>query len=768
MRQSYKSVAPRMIRKPQQNFVVQPLIKANAVEYRKYQAEIVEKCLERNTLVILPTGLGKTIIAAIVAAHRLLKYPDSKCIMLAPTKPLVNQHCEIFRAVLNLPSHEINAITGTVRPQSRVNVLKSSKVILMTPQTLENDLITSRCDLKPVSLLIFDEAHRAVGNYPYVYIAKEYIKQAEHPLILGLTASPGSEKEKIEEVCRNLYISQIETRTEYSPDVRQYIHPIYMEWKTVKLPSDFLKIKTLLETLFKERLKILKEYGYLESSDIKKISRKNLLELRAKIQSEIAEYLRPPSSLFSVSLAIAEALKLSHMLELLETQGITPVAEYLTKMKKETKRPGHQKAAETLLNDDKLLEVEKLIQKLMKENYEHPKIKETIKIISRHLQSNEKARIIVFTKFRNTAKKLVEELRQIDGIRPARFVGQASKDVDMGLTQKEQLRILGEFKEGIYNVLVATSVAEEGLDIAECDLVICYDAVPSAIRQIQRRGRTGRRRPGRMVVLIAEKTRDEAYFWTAKHKEKVMKQTIKEISTKLHVTSINTTSKSLDTFIKSQEELKVYVDNRELRSQTAKYLAELGVKLIPEQLPIADYIVSDRVAIERKTTEDFLQSIIDKRLFQQLTDLKRNYTVPILIIEGENVYKGKAISPDAVRGALASIILDFNVPILWAKTPSETAHLIYAITRREQKKEKRYPSIKKEKMPLSDRELQEYIVSGLPGIDLTLARRLLKELKTVENIFTASENTLKKVKGIGEKTARKIREILTLPYDETE
>jgi len=752
----------------QQNFIVQPLIKANTVEYRKYQAAIVEKCLKGNTLVILPTGLGKTVIAAIVTAHRLLKYPDSKCFVLAPTRPLVNQHCEIFRTVLDIPSHEINVITGTVRPQNRVNILNSSKVVLMTPQILENDLITGRCDLRPVSLLIFDEAHRAVGNYPYVYIAKEYVKRAEHPLILGLTASPGSKREKIEEICKNLYISQIETRTEQSSDVKPYIHPIYMEWKTVKLPTDFLKIKILLETLLKEELKILKEYGYLESLDIKKTSRKNLLELRAKIQSEIAEYLRPPSSLFSVSLAIAEALKLSHMLELLETQGITPVADYLAKMKKEVKRPGHQKATEALLNDDRFLEVERLVQKLLEENYEHPKIKETLNIVSRHLQLNEKARIIVFTKFRNTARKLVEELRNINRIKPMRFVGQASKDADAGLTQKEQLRILEEFKKGTYNVLVATSVAEEGLDIAECDLVICYDAVPSAIRQIQRRGRTGRRKPGRMVVLIAEKTRDEAYFWSAKHKEKIMKQAIRDISTKLDITGINAASSSLDPFIKSREELEVYVDNRELRSQTAKYLAELGVKLIPEQLLVADYIISDRVAIERKTTEDFLQSIIDKRLFQQLTDLKRNYTTPILIIEGESIYKGKAISPDAIRGALASIILDFNIPILWAKTPSEAAHLIYTIARREQKKEKRYPSIRKEKIPLRDKELQEYIVSGLPRIDLTLARRLLKELKTVENIFIASEDTLKKVKGIGEKTARKIREILTLPYDETE
>mgnify|MGYP000285864859 CR=1 FL=1 len=757
-----------MIGKHHQNFIAQPLIKANTVEYRKYQATIVEKCLKGNTLVVLPTGLGKTIIAAIVAAHRLSKHPDSKCIMLAPTRPLVNQHCEIFKSVLNLPTHEINAITGTVKPQNRTNILNSSKVVLMTPQILENDLIAGRCDLSSVSLIIFDEAHRAIGNYPYVYIAKEYMKQAKYPLILGLTASPGSKREKIEEICKNLYISQIESRTEYSPDVRPYIHPIYIEWKTVKLPPDFLKIKILLEILLKEKLKILKEYGYLESLDTKKISRKNLLELRAKIQSELAEYLRPPSSLFSVSLAIAEALKLSHMLELLETQGITPVADYITRMEREAKRPGHQKATETLLNNDRFPELKKLIQKLVRENYEHPKIKETVNMVSRHLQLNKEARIIVFTKFRNTAKKLVEELSQINGIRPARFVGQVSKDTDAGLTQKEQLKTLEKFKEGIYNVLVATSVAEEGLDIAECDLVICYDTVPSAIRQIQRRGRTGRRRPGRMVILIAEKTRDEAYFWSARHKEKIMKQVIKEISTKLNTINIDTMSTSLDAFKQTQTELMVCVDNRELRSQTAKCLAELGVKLVPEQLTVADYIISDRVAVERKTTEDFLQSIIDKRLFQQLANLKKSYTAPILIIEGENIYKGKAISPDAVRGALASIVLDFGIPILWTKTPSETAHLIYALTKREQIKEKRYPSIKKEKVPLSDKELQEYIVSSLPGIDLTLARRLLKDLKTVENVFTASEDTLKKVKGIGEKTAKKIREILTLSYNDSE
>lgn len=749
-----------------QNFITQPLIKPNTIEYRKYQINIVEKCLKENTLVILPTGLGKTVIAVMVAAHRVLKYPTSKCIMLAPTKPLVNQHCEIFRKVLDLPSHEINAITGHIKPQDRVNILNSSRAILMTPQILENDLIAERYDLKDISLLIFDEAHRAVGNYSYTYIAREYMKQADHPLILGLTASPGSEREKIEEVCKNLFIHKIETRTEYSSDVRPYIHPISLEWKTVKLPPAFLKIKKILETLFKEKLKILRDYGYLESVDVKKIGRKDLLDLKTKIQRELAEYLRPPSSLFTVSLVVAEALKLSHALELLETQGITPVAEYIAKMKREIKRPGHQKATENLLNDPKVLEIEELVQKLKEENYEHPKIMETAKIISRQLQLNKRTRVIVFTKFRNTAKKLVEELEKIDEMNPVRFVGQTSKESDIGLTQKEQLRILEEFKQGIYNVLVATSVAEEGLDIADCDLVVCYDAVPSAVQQIQRRGRTGRRRPGKIVVLIAEKTRDEAYFWSAKRKEKTMKQTLKELSRKLDVIDITATSKPLEAFMKSLEEIKIYIDNRELRSQTAKHLAELGVKLVPEQLLIADYIISDRVAIERKTTEDFLQSIIDKRLFQQLTNLKNNYKNPVLIIEGETIYGKKAISPEAIRGALASIILDFNIPILWAKTSSETAHLIYTMAKREQIKEKRYPSIKREKIPLGDKELQEYIVSGLPGVDLTLAKRLLGELKTVENVFTAPEEVLRKIKGIGERTARKIREILTLPYEE--
>jgi len=748
-----------------QNYVTQPLIKPNTIEYRKYQITIVKKCLEGNTLVILPTGLGKTIIAAMVAAHRLLKYPNSKCIMLAPTKPLVNQHCEVFRKVLDLPSHEINAITGNIKPQNRINILNSSRTVLMTPQILENDLIARRYNLKNVSLLIFDEAHRAVGSYSYTYIAKEYMSQADHPLILGLTASPGSEREKIEEVCKNLFIHKIETRTEYSPDVKPYIHPIYLDWKTVKLPPDFLEIKKILETLFKEKLKILKNYGYLESLDVKKINRKDLLALKIKIQRELAEYLRPPSSLFTVALAVTEALKISHVLELLETQGITPVAEYLAKMRKEVKRPGHQKATENLLNDPRMLEIEKLVQKLEKENFEHPKIMETVKIVSRQIRLNKKTRIIVFTKFRNTAKKLVEELEKIDGINPVRFVGQASKESDIGLTQKEQLKILKEFKQGIYNVLVATSVAEEGLDIADCDLVVCYDAVPSAIRQIQRKGRTGRRRPGKMIVLIAEKTRDEAYFWSAKYREKIMKQTIKELSETFDVIEPGI-SKPLESFMKPREEIKIYIDNRELRSQTAKHLVKLGVKLVPEQLLIADYIISDRVAIERKTAEDFLQSIIDKRLFQQLANLRNNYKNPVLIIEGETIYGKKAISPEAIRGALASIILDFNIPILWAKTSSETAHLIYAMAKREQIKEKRYPSIKREKIPLSDKELQEYIVSGLPGVDLTLAKRLLKELKTVENIFTAPEEVLKKIKGIGKNIARKIRKILTLPYEE--
>ncbi len=505
-----------------EKYVKHSLIKEKKIQRRIYQETLLASCANKNSLIILPTGLGKTIIAVLISTYRLKKFPNSKIVFLAPTKPLVEQHYQTYKNVLTLEESLLTTLTGSDTPEKRNKLWKKSRIIFITPQTLENDLIDNRVSLSSISLMIFDEAHRAIGNYAYTFLAKKYMEEADNPLITALTASPGNE-EKINEVRENLFIKNIEIRDEKSNDVAPYIQDIKIERKFIELPKEFKQIKLLIEKKLKYYLKELKKYHFVKTFNLKEINKKDLLAVQSKIQAKIKSG-EKNTEIFESVKNIAVAVKLSHMLELLETQGLTSLNEYFKKMK-----AGRKKSDLVIVNDEEMEKLEKMMQDLISKNIDHPKIETLKQTLNEQLHENEKSRIIVFIHYRVSAQKVVEVLTTIDKIYPIKFIGQQSKRGDKGLSQKEQISILQKFRDGEYNVLVATSVAEEGLDISECDLVVFYDAVPSSIRTIQRRGRTGRKSPGKVIMLIAKGTRDEGYYWASISKEKRMKRTLKEL-----------------------------------------------------------------------------------------------------------------------------------------------------------------------------------------------------------------------------------------------
>jgi len=180
---------------------------------RIYQQKILETCIKKNCLVVLPTGLGKTLIALMLTIHRMKEFPGEKVLFLAPTKPLAQQHLNFFEK--NLPElfGDMQLFTGLVKPEQRKKIWQTADIIFSTPQCVANDLEKKLYDLKEVCLLIEDEAHRCIKSYDYNYIAQKYKKESNNPRILGLTASPGSEAQKIKEICRNLSIEAVELRT---------------------------------------------------------------------------------------------------------------------------------------------------------------------------------------------------------------------------------------------------------------------------------------------------------------------------------------------------------------------------------------------------------------------------------------------------------------------------------------------------------------------------------------------------------------------------
>ncbi len=718
-------------------------------EPRLYQETIFSTVSGKNTLVVLPTGMGKTAIAMMLAAHRLKLFPKSKILFLAPTKPLVEQHLRSFQEHLDVP---MAVFTGEVAPAKRAAQWTDAKIIFSTPQGMGNDVINQKVQLKDVSLLVLDEAHKAVGNYDYVFLAKQYMKKAGFPRILGLTASPGSDQEKIQDVCKNLFIEAVEIRSIDDPDVKEYVQEMDFEWIKVELPEELKKVQKFLKDCLQERTSELKKYGVRKPF----LSKTDLLSLQRQLQAKLSSGQRDFSVMKSLSL-VAELMKAQHALELLETQGLAPLHAYLTKMFEEAKT-SKVKAVKNLTSNVNFRSALVKTAALIEKNIEHPKLTKLHELVEKEISANNKAKIILFTQFRDSAVQIKEKLENIKDVVPVIFVGQAKKS-GTGLSQKEQAAILEQFRDGLYNVLIATSVAEEGLDIPKVDVVMFYEPVPSAIRTIQRRGRTGRQDKGRVTVLMTQGTRDEGYRWSAHHKEKRMNRVLNKLKQNF---DIKQPQQKLNKF---EQGFLIFADYREKGSGIIKELADLGVQMRLEMLDSADYMLSPRVGVEVKTVPDFVGSIIDGRLLEQLRALSRKFERPVVIIEGtEDMYSVRKVHPNAIRGMLATIAVSYGIPVLRTADSKETAALLVSISKREQEYGSTDFTPHSEKRVFSVKEQQEYLVSSLPSVGPSLAKELLKQFKSIKALVNASEEELKQVSGVGDKIAKAIRELVEKEY----
>lgn len=757
------------------HYIDHPLIKSNAIEARLYQQVLAADVLKKgNTMIVAPTALGKTIVATLVAADRLEKVKNSKILVLAPSKPLAIQHESTFKEFLTVPC---SSITGAVKTDERVKRWEESQIICATPQTVESDLLKGRYSLKDVSLVVFDECHHGVGSYSYVYLASRYVKESKFNLILGLTASPGSDKEKIKEVCDNLYIQSIVVKTEEDNDVRPYFNPVAIDWVRVKMSSELEKIKTHVDKALKIRLKGLKNMGVIRTVSVNKL---DILKARGRVQSAIARSVNPKKECFQAISILSAVINIQHSQELIETQGVVTFNKYVARLRKKK-----TKAAKSLIQDQNFGKAIYLAREAEKHGLEHPKLKKVTDIIKKELGQNgqtklqsdryvkdadqKSSKIMVFTQYRDSLEMIHQKLEK-EGIKSAKFFGQASRDGEKGLTQKEQKEIIKAFKIGEYDVLLSTSVAEEGIDIPAVDLVILYEPVPSEVRMIQRRGRTGRKRSGRVKVLITNGTRDEGYYWASVNKERRMKHQLidPDVLEELNSNAIERMEnekrvKVLDPTPKKEELPVVFADTREGNSKVIRHLSEMEIDVKVQAMAVGDYQVSDEVVIERKTAKDFVDSIVDKRLFKQARSLMEEFKRPLIILEGDDLYNGM-INPNAIRGSIASIALDFGISIIPTRNAQDTAAMIKRIAIREQSGEKTPIQIRTDKKPVNLWEQQLFIIESLPNIGPVNAKNLLEHFGTVANIINASESQLQEVEGIGKKTAANIRKVVDSKY----
>ncbi|MDD5736272.1 MAG: DEAD/DEAH box helicase, partial [Methanothrix soehngenii] len=753
-----------------------PLLKPHTVEKRLFQMDLAASALKSSSLIVVPTGLGKTVIALMVLLARLDK---GRVLFLAPTKPLVEQHAAFLCRVLK-DEGEVTMMTGEMMPEKRKAAWEAARITVSTPQVIENDLLSRRIDLEDVSLIIFDEAHRAVGNYAYVYIAERYAREGTNPLVLGITASPGSEKEKIAEICTNLSIENIQTRTEKDSDVAPFVHSKQIEWVKLTVPKELLDIRSAIEDVLLERIDDLNRLGISPARIDPRATKKELLGLQAMLMSSAKR--QANQATFKGISILAEVLKLYHAVELAETQGTEALLKYFQRLQGEAISRSGSKASRRIMEDPKFRQAMQALEEL---KVEHPKPAMVRKILTEQIEAKPESRIMVFTNYRDTASALIRFLKEDPKIKAVRFVGQSSRADDEGLSQKKQAEILQRFRAGEYNVLIATSVGEEGIDIPATDMVLFYEPVPSEIRSIQRKGRTGRARSGRVVVLMARGTRDEAYYWISDRKEKTMNKQMRTLSgqasqslasssneflpRQLEVTEDNPERQNrkgqeslVDWAEADKERNKIYVDPRE--RGMAKLLEGRGAEVTLKNLEVGDYVVSDRVAIERKTAQDFVASIIDpeRNLFRQVADLARSYERPVLILEGRDLYS-RQVSASSIQGALASVAVDYGVPIIPTEDQEDTASVITMLAARE-RREGHEPKLHGHKTARTLKEQQEYLISAIPSVGPSVARKLLRHFGSIEKVIAASKEELQEVDMVGPKIAERIRELVGVEY----
>ncbi|MEC7531845.1 MAG: DEAD/DEAH box helicase [Candidatus Thermoplasmatota archaeon] len=542
------------------------------VEARAYQLEAVDEALNSSMLLVMPTAAGKTAVIWMMISEKLSG--GGKAIMIAPTVGLVEQHIRSLREVLNLDD-EIVSVTGQIPPAKRIEKWNGARLVVATPKVVVNDASNGVVDLSDFSVLVVDEAHHCTGDHAMAQVCDKYISENLDPHVLGVTASPGHRPETVREICSRTGALRIHIRNSGEEMLSGYLSELEVREITVTVPEEMIRLSEpfkIWQQGIVDRERRLGRYvmpGMINFSGLS-----NAMD-RAKSAIGRGE----ASGYQSVS-QIAVAMRLHHLINCLMSQGVSASREYLDRL--EDEESGSKKTVRDFLRD---IRIRELRTNLAEMDEIHSKIGAVRRMVRERIKRDSKSRIIVFANYRDTIASLETSLKGLKGIIPIRFVGQSSRGSRKGLSGREQVRRLDEFRNGNANVLLATSIGEEGLDIPSADLVIFYEPVSSEIRTIQRRGRTGRKRLGEVIVLIAEGTRDEGAKAAALRREENMLRAVHRVSRSLprthHLDLSNLTGFSVVSegividsvdFVKSQRE-----ERRTSISESDKTISENSV-----------------------------------------------------------------------------------------------------------------------------------------------------------------------------------------------
>ena len=856
--------------------IVHPFLN-DGVEARAYQIRSLRSALTSSSLMVMPTGFGKTAVEWMAMAEFLLK-DEGKILLIAPTTGLVEQQERMAKEMIKLDNNEISRYTGEIAPKNRPAIWRSSKIIMATSQVIRNDAQSGTIDLSEVSLLIVDEAHHATGNHAYAQVGDLYLNAKPDAIVLAATASPGSNERNILEVASRLGIERLDVSRREEPLLKPYGVELHNEPIRIELPDELLTLIFPLQHHQNEEVERLQRMGFLAPT--KHLTSRIIEDAQRSASAAIQ---RRDARGYDAARRISDLRRMHLLIDLLKTQGLKSALSYLSRAEEDGRsgERGTNRFVSLKPIHDFRIGARDLSEL-------HPKTSKVKEMSIAQLNHNPESKILIFTEYRDTVENLLDVLGSIENLNVDKFIGQSSRGKRKGMTQRQQLEQLRKFREGEINVLVATSVGEEGLDVPSADLVILYEPVPSAIRAIQRRGRTARQSDGTVKTLITKNTRDEFVHSAAKIREERMYTLLDTIQKRgrlprrpaatndvlvnfkvktdsgnsidshefleteidrllTNIPIVNDSSikqkedftddndeqiilkpsdirprnqTGLDSFFdKSQtigektedaishrekeeklsgaaqkviEELveeidkTIILDHRESSSTLAAYLRSMGFEIEFQHLDCGDIKISEQVIIERKTSRDLLNSLVDGRLMKQCHKLVHICSNPLLLIELGEV--GSSVHPNAVLGAMAHITLDIGIPVMMTKNTLESAHFISIATKREDLTEiieKTYtePFDEKEidskveaarneinslinddshqsplieKWKLDFERLNIDLISSLIGVEQDIASILLDGFGTIVKIFTASRSELIKIEGIDNTIIEKI------------
>jgi len=771
--------------------VCHELLSPGALEARAYQLDAVDHCLSGSTLLVLPTAMGKTPIEIMVMAERLRTNPGL-AILLAPTTALVNQHLGDLQQMLALPSgvESIISMTGAITPTKREGMWDTAAVVVATPEVVRNDIARGVINLAKVSIIVVDEAHHASGNHAMAQVGDYYSEQCEDGLVLAATASPGHRDAEISEVFDRLGLQRIHARPAKDALLAPYAAGLEVNDVLVEVPEELQVLAKPLEEWLNHLVDKLRRQGFYTRQG--HITTGGFQESRERINRAIA---RGENIAYRAAKDNAIGMRLCNLHAYLLCQGVAASREYLSRLA--SSEGAEARSGREFLGDTR---VRNLHDSLKEMDECHSKVTMVRRMVRMRLAQDAASRVIIFANFRDTVEEIVKTLGDIAGSRPMRFVGQASRVGSLGMSQKEQLAGLDSFRSGEANVLVATSVGEEGLDVPKADLVIFYEPVGSEIRTIQRRGRTGRHSDGTVHVLVARGTRDEGARAAAKYREDRMHQSIQTVRRRKAAGSVQADGDNLaafqvsvdgeiipcyqwvteererlspilsdevaatadqvagrdaevtpglaglprisgeeiasrlrprgqvglDSFPTQNEDVRlidpdqlkspevdtsdeveelmiiaaeslvqglaeqpttdstvIRIDHREGDSAIAARLKQAGMTIELDSLPVGDYQIGG-ILIERKTARDFVDSLLDGRLLSQAARLAAAAPRAMMLIEGRDLFHHRSVHANALMGALASISLDYGLPVISCSDSRETANFLAVAARREE------------------------------------------------------------------------------------